>query len=241
MNSEISKHLNKTNLHHAYLIEGFSTEVVPEILSSLESNGVNVQNSPDVFKISVDVLKIDDAREISTRASLKGFSTGKKIFIISANNFLLEAQNTMLKLFEEPTEDTHFFIVMPNIKGLLPTFVSRFYLIKNKNEQISLEDADRFISMSLVNRINFIKELLIEDETKDESESSIESTRSKSLRFINSLELALHKRFVSKSSVEMKLFDQLFKVREYLRQPGSSTKSLMESVALVVPPTIPSL
>ncbi|MEK7060245.1 MAG: hypothetical protein AAB970_01335, partial [Patescibacteria group bacterium] len=158
----------------------------------------------------------------------------KKIFLISANNILLEAQNTLLKIFEEPIENTHFFIITPNTDVLLKTLVSRFYLIKTKPELAEeLKNAEKFITMPIKNRIDFIKEMLVEAEDNDDEVVSINSSRPKALKFLNALEIVLHKKFL-KNSLQI-CFEQIFKVREFLNQPGSSAKSLMESIALIVP------
>src|SRR3989344_512465 len=114
----ISEHLNEDNLHHAYLIEGAREEIVPEILTFIESLGIQTSGNPDFLHISTDSFKIEDARNLKTYGAEKSFSGGKKIFIISTNNLLLEAQNTLLKMFEEPTEDTHFFLVVPERNAL---------------------------------------------------------------------------------------------------------------------------
>ena len=81
-------------------------------------------------------------------------------------------------------------------------------------------------------RINFIKELLAENEDDDEA-LALDSSRAKALRFLNELESALHKNPVSRMPLDT--YQQIFQVRKFLRMPGSSTKSLMESVALVIP------
>jgi len=91
--------------------------------------------------------------------------------------------------------------------------------------------------MPLQNRIDFIKELLVEPEEEDEEGNEIavlDSTRSKALKFLNALESTLHKKLIKNPS-SFTFFDHFFKVREFLRMPGSSTKNLMESVALIVP------
>src|SRR3989344_2218828 len=126
----ILKHLDKNNLHHAYLIEGKREEVLPEILKFVDSLGIDTNANSDFVNISLDSFKIDDARNLKSFGNEKGFSlekNAKKIFIISANNFLLEAQNSLLKMFEEPIENTHFFLVTPDANALLKTFASRFY------------------------------------------------------------------------------------------------------------------
>jgi hypothetical protein len=251
----ILENLNKDNLHHAYLIEGAQEEIVPEIFMFMKKLGVETSNNPDFYNISVDSFKIEDARNLKSIQYEKGFTNGKKIFIISSNNFLLEAQNTLLKIFEEPIENTHFFIILPNVDILLKTLISRFYLIRTKlNLDDDLKKAEKFISMPIKNRIDFIKELIKEVE-EDEDNTAIEkqSNRSKSLNFLNALEVVLHSKknhLINSSGLTLPgvpvgahivqnssndFFYQIFKVREFLSQPGSSIKSLMESIALIVP------
>lgn len=238
---EIFANLDKNNLHHAYLIEGAREEIVPELLKFVESLGVKTSTNPDFCHISVDSFKIEDARNLKSVEYEKGFSTGKKIFLISANNFLLEAQNTLLKIFEEPIENTHFFLIVPDKNTLLKTLVSRFYLIETKTSlEKELKEAEKFIKMPLKNRIDFLKESLAESE--EEEIIVIDSTRSKALKFLNALESVLVSKMPFDKKMSRGIFDtqacfaHIFKVREYLNQPGSSAKSLMESVALILPP-----
>lgn len=231
---EILEHLDKNNLHHAYLIEGAREEIVPEIFKFIKELGIKTSGNPDFSHIAVDSFKIDDARDLKSVEYEKGFSTGKKIFLISANNFLLEAQNTLLKIFEEPIENTHFFVITPNVDFLLKTLVSRFYLIKTKPKlKEELKEAEKFLKMSVRDRIQFIKELL--NEPEEDEIISIDSPRPKALKFLNALELLLQNKFVKNFSDLTPSFQQIFKVREFLSQPGSSAKSLMESVALAIP------
>ncbi|MFA6257409.1 MAG: hypothetical protein WC671_00130 [Candidatus Paceibacterota bacterium] len=237
----ILNYLDKNNLHHAYLIEGERDEVVPEIISFLEGLGIKTVGNSDFIRINLDSFKIEDARNLKSYGVQKGLSSAKKIFIIYANSFLLEAQNSLLKMFEEPIENTHFFLIIPDANILLKTFVSRFYLISNKiGLSEDAKEAEKFIAMPLKNRIEFIKELLTVSEdlsavAGDENDIALlDSARSKALKFLNALEFILHKK-MSKTVFDTKLFKHFFKVREFLRMPGSSTKSLMESVALITP------
>ncbi|PIP68998.1 hypothetical protein CO033_02805 [Candidatus Nomurabacteria bacterium CG_4_9_14_0_2_um_filter_32_10] len=235
-------HLDKNNLHHAYLIEGAQEEIVPEIFKFMKNLGIKTSGNPDFYYISVDSFKIEDARNLKSMEHEKSFSIGKKIFLISANNFLLEAQNTLLKIFEEPIENTHFFIIIPNVDTLLKTLVSRFYLIKTKSElEDELKEAEKFIIMPVRDRIDFIKGMLVESE--EDEVRPLDSTRLKALKFLNALESILHHRVHHRGTLcnytgfpcDVNLFAHIFKVREFLNQPGSSIKSLMESLALIVP------
>jgi hypothetical protein len=121
------------------------------------------------------------------------------------------------------------------VDALLPTLVSRFYLIKSKNNLADeMKMAEKFIILPLSGRIDFIKELLTLPEETEETTAS-DSARSQALKFLNALELVLHQKLNAKISTTVDFFEHLFKVREFLRQNGSSVKSLMESVALTIP------
>jgi len=67
----ISQHLNKDNLHHAYLIEGVRDEVVPEIIKFLEMLNVDTVGNPDFIHISIDNLKIDEAFDLRAMSADK--------------------------------------------------------------------------------------------------------------------------------------------------------------------------
>ncbi len=242
------KDLNKENLHHAYLIEGNSKETLPEMLQFLETLEIKTKGNADFFNLQFDSLKMEDALNLKSLSSEKSFEPGKKIFLISANNFLLEAQNAMLKIFEEPIPHTHFFLIVPDIGSLLGTLISRFQIIEHKIKLLDeTKEAEKFLSFSLKERIDYLKEFLIEeDDTEEEDVNSknYDSPRAKSLRFLNALEKVLEEKFIQiyVKENEKKLFstcmNHILEVRSYLRQPGSSLKTLLESVALIIPPNV---
>lgn len=249
---KIGTHLDKNNLHHAYLIEGKKEEIIPEVLKFIKSIGIKIVDNPDLNQIILDSFKIDDAKNLKSQSVEKGISEKQKVFIISVNNFLIEAQNTLLKMFEEPIENTIFFLIVPDTSIILPTLLSRFYVIRARQGLAGglKKEAEEFIKMSLPDRILFVKEFVVQLEDEDEENDSEniykDSVRSKAIKFLNALEVVLHNKLFTDSAlgaiqIEPKAlsgvgyFYQIFKARVYLSQPGSSTKSLMESVALVVP------
>jgi len=232
------KHIDKDNLHHAYLIEGVREETTPLILELMKTLGVNTKDSADFCHMTLDSFKVDDARSLKSLSVQKVAEDSKKIFLIATNSFLLEAQNTMLKLLEEPVSNTHFFIIVPDIEALLPTFVSRFFVIRNKGAEDSdiIKDAEAFLKMTKLNRLDFVKKLVAKDEDA-EDDRSLDGVRAKALRFLNSLEMVLHKKTFSTSIIDgnAECFKQIFKAREFLRQPSAASKTLLESVALIIP------
>jgi DNA polymerase III delta prime subunit len=230
----IFQNLDKNNLHHAYLIEGDRDVVLPEIFAFIEELGVKTNNNGDFSHIMSDSFRVDDARALKAFSGEKSNSGGKRIFVISANNFLLEAQNTLLKMFEEPIENTHFFVSVPDKNIMLPTLASRFYLLSSK---VSSDDEVRkvevFLKMNLPMRLEFIKEMLAEtDEEADDDVITQNSARARALSFLNALETTLHRNLLK---IPDSVFEHIMKVRNFLRVPGASAKSLMESVAILVP------
>jgi DNA polymerase III delta subunit len=120
----VQQHLDKDNLHHAYLIEGERKDILSEIFSFMETLGIKTTNNPDFCEIHIDNFKMDEAILLRSMTDEKGFSSDKKIFIISANQFSLDAEQALLKMFEEPKKDTHFFLIIPDKNALLDTLVS---------------------------------------------------------------------------------------------------------------------
>ena len=232
---ELDEYLDQKNLHHAYLIEGAREEIVPEILNFINKLGIKTSGNPDFCQMTVDSFKIDEALSLRSMGTEKGFTSQKKFFVVCANNFSLDAQGVLLKIFEEPIENTHFFIIVPDKDALLKTLISRFFLIKSKvKNDFTSQEAEKFITMSLPNRILFIKDLLADSDEEDEIIIK-DGARSKALKFLNALEVVLYHKLNNKIDFKINFFQQIFKAREYIRQPGSSIKSLLESLALVIP------
>lgn len=121
---------DKNNLHHSYLLEGEKDLLLSQVLELMKDIKVEVIANPDFRVLSFDSIKIDDARNIKKIAEEKSFSDSKRVFVVTANSILLEAQNSLLKIFEEPINNTHFFVLLPSVSNLLHTFVSRFFVLK---------------------------------------------------------------------------------------------------------------
>lgn len=224
------ENIDTINLHHAYLIEGIRDEVIGEVLAFVKSLRVEVENNLDFSHISIDNFKIDEALDLRRMGTEKSFTAERKIFVLSANTFSLDAQQALLKLFEEPIPNTHFFVIVPETDALIRTLISRFHLLRDDSHVVDTTTASQFIKMPYIKRMDFIKELLSD---VDEDDLRADSARTKSLKFLNRLETELHSKM--KTDTKADYFRHIFKVREYLRQPGSATKTLMESVALIVP------
>ena len=75
-------------------------------------------------------MNVTECNEISKKLALKSFAGGKKILILWLPEFLGQNSNRLLKLIEEPPEQTHLILVTHQEEALLKTITSRFQIIK---------------------------------------------------------------------------------------------------------------
>ena len=109
---------------------------------------INIQNI-----ISEKAFSITDVRNIKKTIFLKTFNSNKKAVIIYNFNLASkEAQNSMLKILEEPPADTQIILLSEN-ENLLPTIISRCKIIKlHQNQLIDKEILPQFKILLQKNR-----------------------------------------------------------------------------------------
>jgi DNA polymerase-3 subunit delta' len=88
-----------------------------------------VQPHPDVLIVPPDppqlLIKLGQIRTVIQRAHYLPNEAPRKIFILTAANFMKEAANSLLKVLEEPPDTVHIIILAENPGELLPTIRSR--------------------------------------------------------------------------------------------------------------------
>lgn len=90
-------------------------------------------------KEAADEFLMDNAKEVQRESFIA--ENKEKIIVIMANSFRNEAQNFLLKLFEEPPKNIKFLLVSPSRNLLLATVRSRF-ICENLKEQKIKKDFD---------------------------------------------------------------------------------------------------
>ncbi len=221
-------------LYHSYVIEGDPTTLPFEILKFLENKNHIEKQSTDTFIQMYDSFTIDDSKKIKEWHSEKGISKGKHVCVIGAKFINHDAERTLLKIIEEPGEQTHFFIIIPNSHVLLDTILSRVHLIKiNESEsKINIGDVEDFLKSSKTKRIDTIATII--DGHKDDVGSG--GLRYSAIELVNSLEKIIYEKWKKdKNSKELQFsLEELRKARDYLSLPGSSVKMVLEHIALVI-------
>jgi len=171
-----------------------------------------------------ETFGIDDGREIKELQTRKPIAHERKIFILSAKFFTTEAQNSLLKVFEEPTEGTHFFVITPNADILLPTLRSRMFILQksasSNGKKQCFVDVGEFLKNSKAKRLELLKDI-IEEKNKNTA-----------ISFLNELEQVLYKKFGGSAPKSLK---EIIKCKKYLSGRAPSVKMILEHVALITP------
>lgn len=108
-------------------------------------------NHPDIHVVGRErTASIDDVRRLIARSSLKPNDSEKQVFIIcNASKLREEAQNALLKLFEEPPATVAIFLLTESRSSLLPTVLSRgqrIHLDGLRDEEIEERLRERYPS-----------------------------------------------------------------------------------------------
>jgi len=226
------EHYKKTGyLHHAHVIVGAHDTVAPLLVDALVRHlNIEVKGNPDLMVKFYASLGVDEARELKASQTRASFGE-RKIFIIGAESFTHEAQNALLKTFEEPTVGTHFFIILPRAEMLLPTLLSRVLVVSGGGapEDEAKKIAEKFIDASLEDRLAIAKKLA---DKKDRDTVDRELFR----RMLDHIERILYTRMPGKpSDTTSNIFSEIFQAKTYLANRGSSPKMLLEHIAIVLP------
>ena len=100
---------------------------VVDWINFLKENSKSKIESPANKQGNITVFECDD---ISHKLSLKAFESSYKILIMWMPEFLGNSGNKLLKLIEEPPDNTIFIFVAEDESAILPTILSRTQLIK---------------------------------------------------------------------------------------------------------------
>ena len=75
-------------------------------------------------------ITAEECNQITHKLSLKAFESRYKILIVWMHEYLGKEGNKLLKLIEEPPQDTLFILVAEDENSVLQTSLSRTQLIK---------------------------------------------------------------------------------------------------------------
>lgn len=199
--------------HHALVY------IAPSLEESVLPDSVRKQTA-DIQHVIVDRFGIADARALMLQAQQTAVEAAGRTFVLATKNIPVEAQNALLKLFEEPPRGVQFHVVIPQEGLLIPTLRSRVQIVSD--ELTSLGDQTNFndfLKSSYADRL-----ALIVDITKQKDVSHIEEIISGAEKYL-----------AENIRTQGTLATSIMLVREYVMTPGASKKMLLEELALSLP------
>jgi len=214
-------------MHHAYVYEGLLAEFETLTADVRERLGFGESADPDVHLIKVERFGIGEARELRGSAAFKSVK-GRALFVIGVSSMTTEAQQALLKLFEEPQEGAVFVLLVPQ-GTLIATLRSRFI----PYPRISTSDVEirhrmskfvkRFLALSLNDRSKEVADILKKEEGQKEN------VRELLLGLEEGLRPHLKKQEVRRA------LEDVVKIRSYVNDRSASLKMLLEHLALSLP------
>jgi DNA polymerase III delta prime subunit len=215
--------------HHAYGIFMPTDGACDTVRGFLEREwGFVSSGNPDFWEGEFDVLGVDDARSIRAQCATRPIGE-RRVVLFSAQSLTREAQNALLKVFEEPGEGNHFFLITPRMGDLLPTLRSRLFIL-TLDVDTSTEvhtSAKEFLAMSPKDRSTAIAGM-IKDKDKKAAATLLDD-------IIATLHDDAQKKGADVWKASAPTLKELSRLRNYLTQTGSSVKLIMEHVALLLP------
>ena len=201
------------NKHHAHLLVGSISGAKVYLNGWCEELGFVLKNNPDFINFDISTFGIEEARQLREFALRQAFNDCK-VFLVSALHFTPEAQNALLKTFEEPIARTYFFVVAREEAQIIPTLLSRMQVTRLENAEPVFKDAQDFLSLSLKDRLLFVKMFV-------EEERSLVS-------FLDELLLLL------KSKDQREFLKKLYQVRRLVSSSTPSPRLALEHLSLVL-------
>jgi len=101
-------------------------------------------------------FKIEHAKLVTQEAYIS--ESNQKYIIIAAVEFTTVAQNSLLKLLEEPPRNIEFIIISPTKSNLLPTVRSRLPIVYNKTKSLQQELELNLARLDYREVFSFLKE-----------------------------------------------------------------------------------
>jgi hypothetical protein len=224
----------------AYFFAGEREEGIRQAVGYAESElGLTGAGNPDVLIERHGLFAVDDARRIAAKAGLVPLRGDKKIFIIAANRLFHEAQNAMLKLFEEPPAGTTLVLVIPSEGNLLYTLRSRLQPLPAGRQSFAVNpEVEAFIAGGSAARAKVIAEIL--DEAKSDDDEEKQEARAKALRFAEGLSRAAYDAWRkekgpdSRDALQAFLHD-LDRLVPVLNDRSAPLKPILEHILIIAP------
>ena len=218
-------------MHHAYVICSETKEGIAIAYEHIEKLlRLVVHANPDVVTLEFGLLSVEDARRVATIAAQAPVGGNQKAIVIAATRVYHEAQNALLKIFEEPPRGLTLFLILPTPGGLLPTLRSRVQILGSENPAAEIsEDAVAFLKANKEKRSALIKKL---STGKDELERR--ENREKVIGILNGIERVAYRKGI-RGGEAAAFFSDIAELRTHLYDRAAPVRMILEHLSLAIP------
>jgi DNA polymerase III delta prime subunit len=131
-----------------------------KILNLINDSKFSLKNNPDLLIIekvkNKKSIGIEEVREIGKFLKILPISHTQKIVLIREANVLTpEAQNSLLKILEEPPEYARIILEAESDEKFLATILSRCQIIVSESTTELVEKSTNFLEMDLNQKFNW--------------------------------------------------------------------------------------
>jgi DNA polymerase III delta prime subunit len=193
----------------SYIISSNRIDYITQTIASLCSQFQIADMTADFLSVEPEDKKqsigIDKTRKLKEWFKVKPYSSPNKFAVIkNADLLTVEAQNSILKLLEEPNDNCYLALSLNNPSNLLPTVLSRCELIQDtKFERPSVESD--FMKLTRTQQFKYIDELLGEKSSIEQNKT----IKSFILNLLSTLEKQLqHDHYDTKLKQNIDLVEQ---------------------------------
>ena len=220
--------------HQAFVIEAEEEKGIEVAEAWVKSElKMKVKGNPDIAVLRFGLFSVEDARRVTELAAGVSFRGEHKALIISASRAYHEAQNALLKIFEEPPPGTYLFFILPTLGGLLPTLRSRVGILSatEVTKPLILETAKQFIKATSEKRTAIIKKL-----TSGKDEEQRREHRDEVIQIINGIEASAYEVMRKGGSKAItNLLSDIAVLRGHLYDRSAPVRMILEHLSLVIP------
>lgn len=221
-------------MHHAFVIEAEAEEGIEAAQAWAKKElGMILERNPDVSTLRYGLFSVADARKVAEVIAGAPFAGKHKVVIIAASRAYHEAQNALLKIFEEPPAGIYLFLVLPTLGSLLPTLRSRVHVLASHvGHPMSYipEEVQEFMKASKEKRSALIKKLATGRDDEERREH-----REEAIALVNGIEEALRRNGLEQYAATLR---EIAIFRGHLYDRSAPVKMILEHLSLVIPSNV---
>lgn len=222
--------------HHAYFYAGDIEEGVGAALSFGERElGLSGSAHADIITLQYTLFSVDEARQVSQIASRTPLRGAEKLIVIAAPRLFHEAQNALLKVFEEPPPGTYLVLVVPSEGSLIPTLRSRILpLPTNGKREEHAAVGEVFLKAGKSEREKIIEKIL--ERARSDKPEEKQAARTEALHFAESLTRAAFLIRGKQPTPELTaLLQDLTRLIPILHERSAPLKPILEHLLISTP------